>query len=283
MKRLILVSIAVVAMVACGKKGGGTTDGGDGDDGGGSGVDGLPFDAFTPPNCTGGPDPSKPQCSNCIDDDGDGFIDGFDINCTGPADNDESSFKTGIPGDNIDPKNQDCFFDGDSGAGNDGCNVQTCCLLGITVKADCPQALGGNVYDPTKCPPPIGNVPLSQQCIDFCQPVTAPGCDCFGCCTLCDAVTNQCFDIEINPNVSPNCTAQTLADPTKCVTCVKQTTCGQQCGGTTCILCPGQDPGDLPPECNGTTECPGNEPSCQTDACPTGTYCQNGCCITIIM
>ena len=29
--------------------------------------------------------PDKPQCSNCIDDDGDGTIDGYDIECTGAA------------------------------------------------------------------------------------------------------------------------------------------------------------------------------------------------------
>jgi hypothetical protein len=36
------------------------------------------------------------QCSSCKDDDGDGQIDGFDLQCTGPNDNDESSFATGI-------------------------------------------------------------------------------------------------------------------------------------------------------------------------------------------
>jgi hypothetical protein len=45
-------------------------------------------------------------------------------------DNDESSFATGIPGDNIDTVNQDCFFDGNSGGGDDGCDIHVCCLLG---------------------------------------------------------------------------------------------------------------------------------------------------------
>ncbi|HYQ14706.1 MAG TPA: hypothetical protein VEQ58_03080, partial [Polyangiaceae bacterium] len=35
-------------------------------------------------------------CSNGIDDDGDGLIDGFDPECTGLADDDEGSFATGI-------------------------------------------------------------------------------------------------------------------------------------------------------------------------------------------
>src|SRR5260221_8786085 len=37
------------------------------------------------------------QCSDGKDNDGDGLIDGFDPECTGPWDNDESPFATGIP------------------------------------------------------------------------------------------------------------------------------------------------------------------------------------------
>ena len=39
-------------------------------------------------------------CSDGKDNDGDGLIDGMDPECTGPLDNDEGSFATGIPGDN---------------------------------------------------------------------------------------------------------------------------------------------------------------------------------------
>jgi hypothetical protein len=58
-------------------------------------------------------------CNNGLDDDGDGLIDAADPECVGAMDNDESSFATGMPGDNRDPKWQDCFFDGNSGAGDD--------------------------------------------------------------------------------------------------------------------------------------------------------------------
>ncbi len=61
------------------------------------------------------------QCNNGVDDDGDGTVDGFDIECTGAIDDDEGSFATGIPGDNRDPKWQYCFFDGNSGHGDDRC------------------------------------------------------------------------------------------------------------------------------------------------------------------
>src|SRR5690606_26909529 len=69
-------------------------------------------------------------CSNGVDDDGDGKVDGFDEECTGAADDDEGTFATGISGDNVDPKWQDCFFDGNSGAGDDGCRYHTDCLTG---------------------------------------------------------------------------------------------------------------------------------------------------------
>src|SRR3954469_15231541 len=93
-------------------------------------IDAPPFSGMC--NMTSGT-----QCANCVDDDGDGKIDGFDPECTGPADNDEASFKTGIPGDNIDAPSQDCFFDGNSGSGDDGCNEHTCCLLQAPDKATC--------------------------------------------------------------------------------------------------------------------------------------------------
>ena len=67
------------------------------------------------------------QCSDGIDNDGDGKIDYDDPECVGPLDNDESSFATGIPGDNVDACKQDCFFDGNSGMGDDGCQWQLKC------------------------------------------------------------------------------------------------------------------------------------------------------------
>jgi hypothetical protein len=69
-------------------------------------------------------------CADGMDNDGDGTADGFDTECTGPNDDDEGSFATGISGDNMDPKWQDCFFDGNSGGGDDGCRYATECLTG---------------------------------------------------------------------------------------------------------------------------------------------------------
>ncbi len=282
MKSWIIASLAMFA-IACGSNKGSNTDANDADndvmDGDGDAgfiINDAPFSGTCTPNA------NAPQCSNCIDDDGDGKVDGFDIQCTGPLDNDEGSFSTGIPGDNIDAVDQDCFFDGDSGAGNDGCSIHVCCLLGATSKATCP--IGANRYDVTKCPAPLGSGMLTQKCIDTCGKLAPPGCDCFGCCTLCDATTNQCYDIATNPSTSPNCTQDTLADDTKCLRCVKNTMCGNgTCGGASCILCPGQTAEDLPAECNMQT-CPNGQVLCGPDnACAAGTYCSNGCCIGTIL
>ena len=155
---LSCITLLALVLAGCGDSGGGNNNGdgggGDGDggldgDGGGcigigcpGGIDAPPFGGA----CT----PGGPQCSNCVDDDGDGKIDGFDIECTGPLDNDEGSFATGIPGDNIDAVMQDCFFDGNSGAGNDGCNIHVCCILGAPDEASCP--IGANRYNVERLP-----------------------------------------------------------------------------------------------------------------------------------
>ena len=281
--KIFVCAILMVFAVACGgKNNSGDDDGGDsgGGDAGGGGGDGggTLIDAQVPAGCV----PAATQCSNCVDDDGDGFIDSFDVECTGPLDNDEASFATGISGDNIDAVKQDCFFDGNSGGGNDGCDIHVCCLLGATTVQEC--MIGQNMYDPASCPPPIGTVPLSQRCLDVCGALTPPGCDCFGCCTICDPATNMCFDIATNPNTSPGCTLQTISDPAICKRCTKVTSCGNTtCGGTSCILCPGQDPNDLPPECGGMTSCPTGTTACPNGEpdCGPGTYCDLGskCCI----
>jgi hypothetical protein len=238
-------------------------------------ADAPPFNGM----CT----PGGAQCANCIDDDNDGKIDGFDSECSGPLDNDEMSFATGIPGDNIDAVKQDCFFDGNSGSGNDGCDIHVCCLLGATTRAAC--TIGQNQYNPTDCPPPIGNRQLSDKCIQTCAPLSPPGCDCFGCCTECIPGTNppQCFDVIINPATSPNCNDTNLANPDACKRCTKSTTCnGGGCGGDTCVLCPGQDPSTLPPTCSGQS-CPNGRMMCGAGGtCPADSYCSNGCCIAVI-
>jgi hypothetical protein len=261
----LVVVCVLLAAGACGDDGGSGGDDAGGDD---AGSDGGGPDAGPPPGCV----PTGPQCNNCVDDDDDGQIDGADIECTGALDDDESSFATDIPGDNLDLVNQDCFFDGNSGGGDDGCNIHVCCILGAPDVASCP--FGAQQYDPAECA-----TPQSQACLDACDALTPPGCDCFGCCTVCDPATDQCFDIVTNPATAPTCDASNIADPNACPRCTKTAGCGTVCDPDQCILCPGQTEDDLPPGCT-STACPEGQEVCGGEiGCPTGEFCTNGCCI----
>src|SRR5262249_44919799 len=141
------------------------------------------------------------QCSDGIDNDGDGQIDGLDVECQGPLDNDEGSFATGIPGDNRDNSWLDCFFDGNSGARGDGCKYKPECLTG---------GLDPNSAD----------CQISQQCKDFCSARTPNGCDCFGCCTI------QLQDgTSVDILAKAGCSLETINDPTACLPCTKTDGC----------------------------------------------------------
>jgi hypothetical protein len=221
----------------------------------------LPLDSACDGDCI---------CSNGLDDDDDGLIDGFDPECTGPYDNDEGSFATGIPGDNRDPKWQDCFFDGNSGAGDDGCRYETRCLTG-------------------DLPPDDKSCTLTQQCLDYCAPLTPNGCDCFGCCTV------DTPDGSIDILTGTTCSLDNIDDEDACPRCVKSEVCGNTCGE--CELCPGKTVDDLPETCTPTGSggapgagggpgdpgytCDDGEQVCGPDlpGCPIGRYCSLGCCL----
>lgn len=213
-------------------------------------------------------------CANGIDDDGDGAIDGFDLECTGPGDADEGSFATGIAGDNQDPKWQDCYFDGNSGAGDDACRYPTACSSGELPLTD------------SACL-------VSDECVDFCRPRTPNGCDCFGCCEVRDGAGTVHHIV-----ITEACDADHLAECQACVQAVGL--CDNPCGE--CELCPGKTPDDLPDSCYGTApmtpgseadagtgeevteepvvSCDDGEESCQsTQDCPGAKYCSYGCCL----
>ncbi len=221
---------------------------------------------------TGDPGPCEPvvcdmgkiyECGDCIDNDGDGKVDIADIECITPCDNDESSFASGLPGDNMDPCNQDCYFDGNSGGGDDKCTW--------SLKCD-PNNPGGDVcpYDPNykNCPDM-----QSQQCTDFCA--VPNGCDCFGCCTI--EFNGMSYDIFLG---DPDCTIATIDS---CAQCTKNEQCDNVCVPENCELCFGQT--ELPPGCEMPT-CE-NADACTiddmgNDNCPAGFFCSTGCCVPII-
>jgi hypothetical protein len=257
---------------------------------GGATASGSGGNSGTPP-C----DPNGPACNNCKDDDGDGLIDAADPECIGPFDNDEGTFATGIPGDNLDPCKQDCFFDGNSGAGDDGCDWNLKCdpaSPGSSLPKSCPY--DANYHN---CP-----TTQSQMCLTTCRTVTPNGCDCFGCC-LVPGAPNPIY-------LAPTCTAADFNDPTKCPPCTQVPSCINTCEH--CEICVGKP--TLPPDCSvggtggaggggGSTgagggggsgaggspgsPCPAGETYCGPGGidplnCPTSTYCITGCCIPTI-
>jgi hypothetical protein len=224
-------------------------------------------------------------CDNGKDDDGDGLIDGFDPECTGPLDNDEGTFATGIPGDNKDPKWQDCFFDGNSGAGDDGCRYSTQCLTGELSQDD-------------------PDCSVTDSCVNFCAQLTQNGCDCFGCCTVQLPDGSRLDVVE-----AATCSVATVGDEKSCPRCTKSTQCGNECGE--CELCAGKTLADLPARCSPptgtggapstggaggagsggapstggvTNSCDGGEAICGPGhaPCPSDRYCSFGCCIIAI-
>ncbi|MCY1070122.1 hypothetical protein OV090_35590 [Nannocystis sp. RBIL2] len=201
-------------------------------------------------------------CGDCMDNDGDGKTDLADPECISPCDDREDTFATGLPGDNMDPCNQDCFFDGNSGAGDDKCNW--------SLKCD-PANPGGDIcpYDPN-----FNNCPdmQSQECLDNCQ--VPNGCDCFGCCTV--EVDGMTYDIFLG---DPDCT---LADIDSCQQCTKNDDCDQECHPEDCEICFGETE---PPEGCDDPTCEGFD-SCTIDMmgnsnCAEGYYCSTGCCFPI--
>jgi hypothetical protein len=194
-------------------------------------------------------------CSNGIDDDGDGLIDADDPECVGSEDNDEATFATGMPGDNRDPKWQDCFFDGNSGAGDDRCRYPTGCLTGELSQSDPACA-------------------ITQYCLDHCAAFAPKECDCFGCCTV------PSGSGSVNIVLTNTCTEANLGDVAACPRCVKSTAC--------------QPPPETPPPPPTTTTPPpppppppttcadGSSVCSATVACDTGFNCVSGCCKAIV-
>jgi hypothetical protein len=174
-------------------------------------------------------------CGDGIDNDGDGKIDAQDPECSGPCDNDEGSFATGIPGDNKDACKQDCFFDGNSGSGNDGCEWN--------LKCD-PLSPGQNLK-PKACPydPSYKNCPGQQSalCKQVCLYLTPNGCDCFGCCTV---FIGPGVSITVFLGSGPTCSVTT---PQNCAPCTPVPDCNNPCGE--CELCLGKTINDLPAHC----------------------------------
>jgi hypothetical protein len=263
--------------------GGTTTSGTGGTTGSGSGgTTGSGTGGGTGSGGTGGSKVGNPQCSDGIDNDGDGKIDYDDPECVGPLDNDESSFATGIPGDNMDACKQDCFFDGNSGMGDDHCLWQLKCDP-QSVEPKCPYDQQYATQHASECSVAASQ---TQTCIDSCRKLVPNGCDCFGCCLIPGAP---------NPiRLAATCTAADFGNPAKCPPCTQVTQCSNPCDH--CEICIGKP--TLPADCTTTTPDAGTDGpppppnNCGSDFVPCGpgtptpadgcgpNYgCITGCCI----
>jgi hypothetical protein len=204
------------------------------------------------------------ECNNGVDDDGDGHIDLLDPECTGPCDNDEATFQTGIPGDNVDCK-QDCFFDGNSGQGEK-------CEWNLRCDPNNPGEHIGCPYDPN-LPCDKYDDPESPECLEACVPMVPNGCDCYGCCRV--QTPYGWIDIQLNSH--PDCALDNLDVCEECTLQIEE--CGNPCIPEECELCFGET--ELPEECD-EPGCPEGMIPCETtDDCPEFHYCVTGCCVYI--
>jgi len=203
-------------------------------------------------------------CDDGRDNDGDGLVDGLDPECTGPFDDDETSFATGAP--TTSARCRDCFWDDNAGSGDDDCRYPTECLTGAS-----PSGKGGS----------CASCDVSQQCVDVCGPRTPNGCDCFGCCEV-----HQPDGSRVFIDLRDTCSLALLKDEAACPRCVQSSSCRNDCGP--CELCPGRTASDLAPECTAASDagnrlpytCNPGQQVCGANApCPAGTYCQQGCCL----
>jgi hypothetical protein len=273
-----------------GGNGGTVVQGGGGTGQGGSGLQGG-MGPCTPVECAG----HVYECADCVDNEGDGLTDWMDPGCLGPCDNTESTLTNGIPGANNAPCKMDCFWDSNSGSGNDDCYWDHQCdpLEPSLVPSGC------HFQDP---PPANADCPdtQSQACLDFCLPLTPNGCDCFGCCELPGGSGNWVYLNSEDAGKNPTCTFGVENDPNMCHPCTPVIGCMNSCEH--CEICLGKP--ELPDDCYGspdggtpdggpgwdggwtpdggpTPQCPGGQQPCGLpgqDACPYGYYCITGCC-----
>jgi hypothetical protein len=224
------------------------------------------------------------QCGDCKDNDGDGLIDSDDPDCTGPCDNTEDSYFGGIPGQNNAPCRQDCYFDQDTGSGNDQCYWSQDCDP-LSVAPDYPPSGDSHcAYNPNANIPGSGSTcdglatMQASACLNYCLPLTPNGCDCFGCCELPADSGNYVWIGSATQNTG-TCDAAHVSDPTACHPCTPVKSCFKACDP--CAVCVGRTTPSPSCQTPGVGRCTGNAAPCGQPgeaACPTDYYCVTGCC-----
>ncbi|MBW2456853.1 MAG: hypothetical protein JRI68_20215 [Deltaproteobacteria bacterium] len=241
------------------------------------------------------------QCGDGIDNDDDGLTDWEDPDCLGPCDNTEDSYYGGIPGQNAAPCKADCYFDQDTGSGNDDCYWDHKCDDNEVADTYYPEPEEGdscahdedaNISGTSSSCAEL-QAEQSDDCLDFCLPLTPNGCDCFGCCELPAGSDNFIYLGSVGADESTVCTEDQALNPAICHPCEVVNSCWNDCGY--CELCLGKT--TLPPECfdpdggsgtggagGGGSQCPPELQPCGLpgqDPCPPNEYCITGCCIEL--
>lgn len=234
-------------------------------------------------------------CGDLVDNDGDGLVDSQDPDCLGPCDNTEDSFYGGIPGQAGPPCKVDCYFDQDSGSGNDECYWDHNCdpFEEPPTYYPEPEKGAGCSYDgPNQVIPPTGQTCSELKatqlpaCHDYCGPLTPNGCDCFGCCELPAGSGAFVWLGSEGADGTTVCTMADLDDPDLCHPCTPVDACLNGCDP--CEVCigkptpdPGCDPGTGGAGGGPNEQCSNGEQPCGLagqDPCPSSHYCVTGCC-----
>ena len=222
------------------------------------------------------------ECGNCLDDDGDGRIDAADPECLGPCDDSERGLFTGITTRVNGSCRADCYFDRNSGSGDDGCSWSFRCDPLALAPDFPPTGLDMCGYEASS---PICQMTANQQsaCDAGCRPLTPNGCDCFGCCEL-PAGSQHFVWLGADSLGQGQCDPAVLSGPSACPACTPVPSCQNDCAE--CELCVGKP--ELPASCrtggnavplcsDGRTPC---DPASSSD-CGRSAYCITGCCVPL--
>lgn len=216
------------------------------------------------------------QCGNCKDDDADGAGDALDVDCLGPCDDDESGLSTGLTAVTGAPCRHDCYFDGDSGQGNDKCEWSHACDP-LSVAPDYPPSGDSRCAFAAEATPSGVDCAARQDqqaesCLDVCLPLVPNGCDCFGCCELPGRSGNFYF---VAGTGDEGCDLDSLGDLSRCPPCTRVDSCFNRC--EECESCVGAAPAA---SCGAPGACPAGSRACDAEApCDFGDYCVTGCCV----
>ena len=236
-----------------------------------AGADQAGAPGCVPTDCRGKPY----ECGDCLDNDADGVSDASDGDCLGPCDNDENGLSSGMTPSMSATCKQDCYFDGDSGPGNDQCEWNHSCDV-LSVAPDYPPSgemrceYGSAASLGVDCEA-LGTL-QQPACLENCLPLVPNGCDCFGCCLLPDGE----FHFIGRGRGELGCQLDALDDAVACPRCSYVESCFNPC--EECEVCVGTE---LKAGCSPESACPPGQAACTSDDAPCDyqEYCVTGCCV----